>query len=237
MGGAVRLAAEAAARVGAGLVTIATHATHYAFLNATRPEVISHKASIAADLTPLLAHATVIAIGPGLGQSDWSQELFEKALQNPHPKVIDADALNLLAKNPQKREDWILTPHPGEAARLLDCSIVDVQANRLGAAKQLQDQYGGSIVLKGKGSIVIDTLQTPWICEAGNAGMASAGMGDVLTGTIAGLLAQGLNLTEAAITGVDLHAKAGDLAAQMDGERGLLASDLMVYLRELVNKK
>ncbi len=236
MAGAARLCAESAARIGAGLVTVATHPAHAAFLNITRPELISYQVDTAKDLSPLLTRSSVIAIGPGLGQSDWSKTLFDAALSSHQPKVIDADALHLLAQSPQRCEDWILTPHPGEAAHLLLRSITTIQANRQQAARDLQNRYGGVIVLKGASSIVIDPSQKFWECQAGNPGMASAGMGDVLTGVIAGLLAQGLPLAESAIAGVDLHAQAGDLAAQKGGERGLLASDLMPYLRQLINR-
>jgi NAD(P)H-hydrate epimerase len=148
---------------------------------------------------------------------------------------MDADALNLLAAEPQRRDDWLLTPHPGEAARLLECKPADVQADRITAANTLAQRYGGVVVLKGAGSIVAAAgNRPPSVCSQGNPGMASGGMGDVLTGLIAGLLAQGIDAVDAAELGVCLHGAAGDLAAA-HGERGLLASDLLGEIRPLLN--
>ena len=246
MSGAVRLAGEAAARVGAGLVSIATQPAHAALISTTRPELMCHGVTHAADLTPLLTRATVVIIGPGLGQTTWAQALLTTVLEySPSiPLVVDADALNLLAQYNQskpggrsyERFNWILTPHPGEAARLLGCDTSAVQKDRYAAVQQLRRQWGGVIVLKGAGTLVLgnDPSAVPQICIEGNPGMATGGMGDVLSGVIGSLVAQHLDLTTAACLGVALHARAGDLAAQ-DGERGLLASDLFPYLRELVN--
>jgi NAD(P)H-hydrate epimerase len=149
--------------------------------------------------------------------------------------VVDADALNLLAQHPARRDDWILTPHPGEAARLLQTTGSAVSRDRFEASSQLQQRYGGVVVLKGSGSLVLGPDGLPCVCTAGNPGMASGGMGDVLTGIIAGLVAQGLAGHTAAVAGVQLHGAAGDLAAAA-GERGLLAQDLMEPLRALVNR-
>ena len=236
MSGAAHLAATAAARAGAGLVSVATRPAHAALLNLTRPELMCHGVDSAADLAGLLGRATVLAIGPGLGQGDWGRQLLAAALETRLPMVVDADALNLLAAAPRQREDWVLTPHPGEAARLLGCThSAEIQHNRFAAARALQARYHGVIVLKGAGSLIQADAGPPVVCAAGNPGMASGGMGDVLTGVIAGLLAQQLSPHAAATAGVVLHATAGDLAAR-DGERGLLADDLMAPLRMLVNR-
>lgn len=232
--GAVRMAAEAAGRVGAGLVSVATRSQHAANISISRPEIMAHGIDNEAQLSVLLEKANVIAIGPGLGQSEWSQMLLSRTLENKLPLVVDADALNLLAADPVKKRHWILTPHPGEAARLLGCKSSDVQNERFTAISKLQKKYDGVIVLKGSGTLVIDPEQNISICSAGNPGMASGGMGDVLTGVIAGLLAQGYSLPDAARLGVTIHATAADLAAK-EGERGMLAMDLMPYLRQLVN--
>jgi NAD(P)H-hydrate epimerase len=181
-----------------------------------------------------LSRATVIAVGPGLGQDDWSREMFDAALASGKLLVVDADALNLLAAAPRRSEHWVLTPHPGEAARLLGASTEVVQADRLAAARQLQERYGGTVVLKGAGSIVHGGVGLPAICDRGNPGMAAGGMGDVLTGIIAGIAAQCANLDLAARAGVFVHAQAGDLAARR-GERGLLASDVLEQVRACVN--
>ena len=234
MSGAVRLAAEAAARVGAGLVSIATRAVHAAVLSAARPELMCHGVEQAAQLTPLLARASVIAIGPGLGQGEWARALLGRALDTQLPLVVDADALNLLAREPLRRDNWVLTPHPGEAARLLQCDTADIAADRYHAVRELAARYGGVAVLKGAGTLIARQGAPVCVCDAGNPGMASGGMGDVLAGVIAALLAQGLPLFEAAQAGVLAHALAGDAAAR-DGERGLLASDLLPCLRRIVN--
>lgn len=232
--GAVRMSAEAALRVGAGVVTVATHPRHAAVLNVSRPEIICHGVYTSFALTKLLKQADVVVVGPGLGQSLWGRLLLKAVLKNTCPLVLDADALNLLAKNPCQRNHWILTPHPGEAARLLKQSVQAVQQDRLAALQKIQQTYGGVCVLKGAGSLVGTPGDMPAFCDAGNPGMATAGMGDILSGVIGGLLAQGLPLSVAAQLGTCLHAKAGDLAAKED-ERGMIASDLLPYLRQLVN--
>jgi NAD(P)H-hydrate epimerase len=190
-----------------------------------------------ADLEAAVARAGVVAIGPGLGTGNWGRGMLEAALAAGRPLVVDADALNLLAEAPSApREDWILTPHPGEAARLLGASVGAVQADRLGAARSLQERFGGVVLLKGTGTVV-DAGATPGICPFGNPGMASGGMGDLLTGILAALAAQddlALDLPAAAELGVCLHGAAADRAA-LAGERGLLASDLLPPLRELLN--
>lgn len=234
MAGAVRLAGEAALRVGAGLVSVATRPEHVSIIVTNRPEIMGHAVQHESQLKPLLDKATVIVLGPGLGQSSWSQQLLQTVLQAAQPKVIDADGLNLLAQLPQQSDQWILTPHPGEAARLLNCSMNEIQNDRIHAAKRLQQKYGGTIVLKGAGSLVC-SAESLSICHAGNPGMATGGMGDVLSGVLGGLLAQRFKILDAVQLGVCIHAYAGDLAAQSSGERGMLASDLMPYLHKLMN--
>lgn len=234
MPGAVRLAGEAALRSGAGLVTIATHPSHHASVTANRPELMCRAAESAEDIEDLLARATVVALGPGLGGSDWAEAMFTAAVDCKRPLVVDADGLNLLAGNPRERADWILTPHPGEAARLLGTDTASIQTDRTAALAELAKRYGGAIVLKGAGSLIGSAADLPWLCTAGNPGMAAPGMGDVLTGIIAALRAQGFAADDAAVLGVDIHARAGDAAAA-NGERGLTASDLMAEIRSWVN--
>jgi hydroxyethylthiazole kinase-like uncharacterized protein yjeF len=229
--GAVHLAAEAALRVGAGLVSVVTRNAHAKLINLARPEIMAHSRQ---KLAVLLEKATVIVLGPGLGQAKWGRELFDQVMQAAQPILVDADGLNILAQAPRQRSNWILTPHPGEAARLLDSSSALIQMDRLNAISALQTKFGGTVVLKGCGSLVMDAEQLLSICQYGNPGMATAGMGDVLSGVIAGIMAQGLEANNAAKLGVLIHAMAGDKAAQ-NGQRGMLASDLMPYLRELVN--
>src|SRR5690625_1445940 len=235
MGGAVRMAGEAALRVGAGLVTVATRAEHIGPLLTARPEAMAQGVTAATDLSAALARASVLVLGPGLGQAPWGRELYAKALAAKLPTVIDADGLNLLAEQPVRRDDWVLTPHPGEAGRLLGTDSAAVQRDRLKAVTDLRTRYGGVVVLKGMGTLVDDGATTPTLCGRGNPGMASGGMGDVLSGVIGGLIAQGLSLADAARIGVELHAAAADDAARANGERGLLATDLFPYLRQRVN--
>ena len=234
MAGAARLAGEAALRVGAGLVTVATRPENLSAILGQRPELICRGIERADELAPLLERADVLAVGPGLGQDDWAQSLVRFAIQRDLPTVIDADGLNVLARSPCKAERRVLTPHPGEAARLLGISTADVQSDRLGSARSIADRYGGTVVLKGAGTLVVERGALPSVCDQGNPGMASPGMGDVLTGVIAGIAAQTAELAAAARAGVLVHAMAGDMAARR-GERGMLASDLFSYLPACVN--
>ncbi|GHB96793.1 NAD(P)H-hydrate dehydratase [Thermomonas carbonis] len=235
-GGAILLAADAALRSGAGLLSVATRAEHVPALLARRPEAMVHGVDDAAQLAPLLSRAGVIAIGPGLGQGDWGRGLLDLVLANDAPGVVDADALNLLASSGQRlRAQDVATPHPGEAARLLGIPAHDVQRDRFAAAQALHERLGCTVVLKGAGSIIASPDRAPTVICAGNPGMAVGGMGDVLTGVIAALLAQGMPAGDAAIAGALLHAAAGDAAAREDGERGLLPSDLLPWLRRLAN--
>lgn len=235
MGGAARLAGEAALRCGAGLVSIAAAPGAAAAIGAGRPELMVHACESADALAPLLARATVIALGPGLGTDAWAQALTGVAFRANLPVVVDADALNLLAASPFRRADWILTPHPGEASRLLGIPAAEVQADRFAAVDALVAKTGGVVVLKGAGTMVGAPGTMPSISTAGNAGMASGGMGDVLTGVIAALRAQRLESVQSACAGVQLHGDAGDAASLARGARGLVARDLMPHLHRLVN--
>jgi NAD(P)H-hydrate epimerase len=234
MAGAVRMSGEAALRSGAGLVTIATHPDNVAAVVGGRPELMCRAVTGKEDLQHLLERADLIAVGPGLGRDEWAKTMFDAALATDKRKVVDADALNLLSASPRRYSNWILTPHPGEAARLLGMTNADIQADRLHAAREIVDRYGGVVVLKGAGTLVATADRTPAVCDRGNPGMASPGMGDVLTGVIAGMAAQIPDLTAAAEVGVLVHAMAGDIAAR-HGERGLIATELFNYLPACVN--
>lgn len=237
MPGAVRLAGEAALRVGAGLVTVASLPAHAAAIAGQRPELMFRAVADAAELAPLLSSFDVVAVGPGLGQSAWGEQMLTAVLEARLPGqrlVLDADALNLLAmRECAPREDWVLTPHPGEAARLLATSTAAVQEDRAAALEALQRGRGGVVVLKGAGTLVAGGGSVPALCERGNPGMAVPGMGDVLTGVIAGLLAQRPDPRGAAVAGVYLHATAGDRCAA-DGLRGILALDVVRSLRAVL---
>lgn len=235
MPGAVRLSGEACLRVGAGLVTVAVAPENVPAISAGRPELICLQLTAASALAEVIEKAEVIAIGPGLGRTQWARDALHAVLASDKPLVIDADALNLIAEAGTKpRDNWILTPHPGEAGRLLDISTEEIQADRLAALDRLVKRYGGVVVLKGAGTLVGTKGHTPALCERGNPGMASAGTGDVLTGAVAGILAQCRDNWLAARVGVLVHAMAGDAAART-GERGLLASDVARELHHCVN--
>ncbi|MEZ5499347.1 MAG: NAD(P)H-hydrate dehydratase [Steroidobacteraceae bacterium] len=235
MPGAARLAGEAALRCGAGLVVVAAAPESTAAIAAGSPELICRATSDPGQLRDLIDAADVIGVGPGLGQSAWSRALLDEVLASDKPLVVDADALNLIASSgARRRERWILTPHPGEAARLLDVTAAQIEADRVAAVRELHARYGGVIALKGAGTLIAEAGEVMHICDLGNPGMATAGMGDVLTGAIAGLLAQLKECGWAARLGVYAHAAAGDLAAG-DRPRGLMASDLLLPLRQVVN--
>lgn len=235
MPGAMYLTAKAAMRTGAGAVSIATWPEHAKSAFTLMPEAMIWGVSTAKDLQPLLAQATVCVIGPGLGDSDWAVDIFLAAITSQLPMVIDASALRLLAEHPQMDDNWILTPHPGEAAALLSCTTKVIQKDRYQAAIDIQRQYGGVIVLKGAGTIIQAADQRAFLCPKGNPAMASAGMGDVLSGIIAGLCAQGFSLSNAAQCGVFAHALAGDQIAYALGGTGLLASDVFDVLPNILN--
>lgn len=235
MPGAARVAAEAGARVGAGLISIGTREVHSPILNQARPELMCYGVENPDDIAPLIDRANSLTVGPGLGQCDWGRDLFQKAIDSNLPMVVDADALNLLSQEPRSYDNWILTPHPGEAARLLGCTSDEIQADRFKAVEELQKRYGGIAVLKGSGTLIYNGAEPTRLSTWGNPGMGSGGMGDVLAGVIGGLLAQGFPLMDAACVGVTLHGMAGDKAAEQDGERGMLAMDLIPHLRHLAN--
>jgi NAD(P)H-hydrate epimerase len=252
MPGAVRLAAEAAFRVGAGLVYAAVHAESAAAVRAGRPEIICRAVERCDDLTDWLETADVLVLGPGLGRSEWAERLWSELVEAPLPLVLDADGLNLLAKRPRRRGRWVLTPHPGEAARLIGAAGAGaVQADRVAALGTLVETFGATVVLKGACSLVGQPLDADevafTICDRGNPGMSTAGTGDVLAGAIGGLAAQyaagGLAVRSGAATdgmgavvraAVLMHALAGDAAAA-DGERGTMAGDLLPHLRRWAN--
>ena len=232
MPGAVRLAAEGALRAGAGLVSVVTHTQHVPIVMSGRPELLCYGVDSDFDiLSKLLLTATFIVVGPGLGKSEWSKTLFNAAKNSNVPLLIDADGLTWLSKGDYDRDQQqILTPHPGEAAALLNCSVETIQFDRIKSVKKLQEIYGGVIVLKGEQTLIATSDGLLARCDAGNPGMASAGMGDLLSGIIAGFAAQKLDLWQAAQAGVFSHATAGDSVAAIHGERGILASDLLSFI-------
>jgi NAD(P)H-hydrate epimerase len=230
------MAAEAAMYSGAGLVSVATHPTSVSPLVARRPEVMTRGVTTVDELKALINRATVVVVGPGLdSDSAWGSELFNFVLESELPMIIDADGLNLLSRlpgNSVRRDNWILTPHPGEARNLLE---KDVQVNRLVSVRQLQEKYGGVCLLKGAGTLIASRHDVR-LCPYGNPGMSVAGMGDVLSGIIGGLVAQGLVIVDAASLGVIVHSLAADNIAARQGEGGLLATQLLPEIRRLLNR-
>lgn len=235
--GAIRMAAETAVRSGAGLVSIATRKEHAHQIHQARPELMCHAVDSYKELDALVKKASVILVGPGLGQSVWAQELLARIREVQKPMVFDADALNLIADDPDRNDQRIITPHPGEAARLLHADTKVIQSDRFKALQELQQRYGGSVVLKGSGSLISHTDNSVSVCAHGNPGMGSGGMGDVLSGLIAALLAQGYSHSDSSVIGTIVHSKAADILAEQDGEIGLLATDLIPVIRALLNKK
>jgi len=235
MPGATRLAGEAALRVGAGLVTVLAAPESALAVAGGRPELIVHALDDPRSVAEHLARADVVALGPGLGRTRWAREVFTQVLETRKPLIVDADGLNLVAElGLAARDNWVLTPHPGEAARLLNVEAAAIQADRLGSLEALVARYGGIVVLKGAGTLIGGRGRVAAICERGNPGMAAPGMGDVLTGAVAGILAQVGDPWSATRVGVLVHAMAGDSEAR-NGERGVLASEVAEEIRAWVN--
>lgn len=234
--GAILLAGEAALRSGTGLVSVATWPGHANQLNLGRPELMVRGVLDEDELMESAGRATVAAIGPGLGREEWGKQLYEAACELDVPKVVDADALYHLAQNPSHEDRRVLTPHPGEAAKLLGTTSLDVQKDRPSAIREIQRRYGGVVLLKGSGTLIATPQGELLVCTDGNPGMAVGGMGDVLTGLIASLIAQGLPLRDATCLGALIHAQAADRLANKYGTRGILAGDLFPVLRQMVNE-
>ena len=236
MGGAAILAAEAALRGGAGRVSLLTRPAHVGAALSRSPEIMAMGLQRSSQARTVLASADVVVVGPGLGQSTWARSLWTQVLDCGRPLVVDADGLNLLAAGVGSLPiGSILTPHPGEAARLLELNTLEVERDRFQALDSLVGRYAATVVLKGAGTLVGAPDWPLHVCDAGNPGMAVAGMGDVLAGLIAALRAQGLDTRDAAAAGVWLHASAGDLAAREQGVRGLQPTDLLAHLLRVVN--
>ncbi len=237
MPGSIRMTAEAALRTGAGLVKVYTHEDSILPICSGRPELMVTSNALKDELN----WASCIVIGPGLGQDEWSENTFNEVLnhvqQHPKPIIIDADGLNLLSHigSISVLPDCVITPHVGEASRLLKVPANEIESNRFVYARKCALHYHATCILKGAGSI-IDIQGHAWVCGHGNPGMATAGMGDVLAGILGGLMAQGLEKNAACQYGVSIHAKAGDIMADKFGQRGLLATDLFDTVRMLVNE-
>ncbi len=231
--GAPILAALGALRVGAGLVTVATHKEHLLGLNAFHPEIMHCPIDDPNALAKLKHQPDIIVLGPGLGRSEWSQQVYATCSKLKPPQIIDADGLYFLAKDTQHVGDKILTPHPGEAKTLLQQKTNIATDARQQAVTALVEKYKCTVVLKGANTLVNSPDTTISICPAGNPGMASGGMGDLLSGVIGGLAAQQNNLVLAAKLGVIVHSLAGDQASK-HGQRGIIATDLLPYIQQII---
>ena len=231
MGGAALLAAGAAMRSGAGLVSLATRPEHVTAALVRHPELMVTGLDDTAALPALCDGKSVIIIGPGLGRDEWAQQCLQHAVAAGLPLICDADALNLIAENAvivPPETPWIVTPHPGEASRLACVATVEVESDRVSWAATLAERYAAVVILKGAGTVIASPSKDDQacICVGGNPGMATGGMGDVLAGLTGALVAQGLSLMEASALGVATHARAGDLAWERYGV-GLTATDVM----------
>ncbi len=232
-GGAGLLAAEAASRCGAGLVTLATRQEYVAPALTRCPSMMVRGLTHGNELGPLLEKADVVVCGPGIGQAAWGQQMLQQVLASGLPRVLDADALNLLAKRAPVRSDYqVITPHPGEAARLLGCSTAEVEADRVAAVTSLQQSFGGVALLKGAGTLVASSDSPPVLTRGANPGMATGGMGDVLSGICGALVAPALksgqsSFAEAVVTSALAHLAAADHASAVRGYRSLLPTDVI----------
>lgn len=241
-GGAALLSSKAAIKIGAGLVSLATRSEHLQAALSFAPEVMTKPVDSGQSLENYLDFPTVICLGPGLGRDYWSEQMIYKSLENSHknktPILIDADGLNLLPEFSKKLplpKKIVLTPHLGEAARLLNTSVEKVKKNKVSAAKRISNKYNSVVVLKSHETLICKEDKI-YICDKGNPGMATAGMGDVLSGMISGLIAQKLSLFEAACLGVDLHARAGDIYSKKNNQQSLLPTDIIDLFARVINE-
>lgn len=240
-GGAALMAAEAAARTGAGLVSLVTRPEHIAASLVRCPEIMARGVVSGQELETLLSRPTVLVVGPGLGRSPWSEQMLQQAVKSGLPMVLDADALNILSEGRVvpfgTKGQWLITPHPAEAARLLGCTTDEIQQDRFESIKKLVARFNATVILKGAGSLVLGDSGKVGLISAGNPGMATGGMGDVLSGILGGLLAQGLSMEHAANLGALIHAVAADGAAEERGQPSLMATDLLPYLCQIIRNR
>ena len=239
MVGAPLMAGRAALKLGAGCVHVGLLADNAPVVDLMQPELMLHKAVDALQLPGM----NVIAIGCGLGRSLAAQKLLHDAVHSPAALVLDADALNLLAQRPDlgtvvrsRKAATVLTPHPGEAARLLGIKTEEIQADRVTAVQRLAQKFGGSVVLKGADSLCATSDGKLYVNKTGNPGMSAAGMGDVLTGMVAAFLAQGMSTDDALLLAVHLHGAAGDELAKQQATIGMSATEVTEWARWLLNQ-
>ena len=236
MPGAIRLSSEAALRSGASLLAVSCHERNQALVFNARPELMLAPSSVRVLVnSTILTKAKMLILGPGLGRDEWAKQMFDLVFLQKKPCVIDADALYFLSKTNARSSQWVLTPHPKEASLLLNCTVTEIEANRFNAVQKIAQKYGGICLLKGAGSLISDG-QKIWLNPTGNPGMASGGMGDVLSGIIAALMLQMPDAFKAVRLACYIHGAAADRIADKNGQRGMLASDLFAELQHLVNE-
>jgi hydroxyethylthiazole kinase-like uncharacterized protein yjeF len=237
--GATILAGRAALKMGAGCVHVGLLADKMPLVDMRMPELMLHPASDALKNSK----PDVVVLGCGLGQSLAAQKIVYDALLLDVPLVLDADALNIIAERPDlrgmlhtRKAATVVTPHPGEAARLLACSTEDIQKDRAGSAMHLVKRLSASVVLKGAGSLIATRESKLYLNQTGNPGMSAAGMGDVLSGMIGTFIAQGLTTDEASLLAVHLHGAAGDELAKQNATIGMSATEVTEWARWLLNQ-
>jgi hydroxyethylthiazole kinase-like uncharacterized protein yjeF len=237
--GAPLLAARAALKLGAGCVHVGLLAGNAPVVDLLQPELMLHPVADALRLP----NVDVLAIGCGLGRSEEAQTLLQTALHSDAALVLDADALNILAEHPGlygilsgRKAATVLTPHPGEAARLLGCTSGDIRQDRVVAIRRMAKKFGCSVVLKGADSLCMTSTGKLFVNRTGNPGMSSPGMGDVLTGMIAAFIAQGMSADESLLAAVYLHGAAGDELAKQGITLGMTATDVTEWARWLLNQ-
>ncbi|WP_372964351.1 NAD(P)H-hydrate dehydratase [Marinobacter sp.] len=236
-GGAGIMAAEAASRAGAGLISLATRPEHVSAALVRCPNVMTHGLIHGSELVPLLQRADVVVCGPGIGKSAWGQQMLQQVVESGKPRVLDADALNLMATRaaiPMSKH--VLTPHPGEAARLLGLTVAEIEADRLVAAREIQRIWGGVVLLKGAGTVIATGSGEPFIIAGGNPGMATGGMGDVLSGIIGAFMGQLPEASLATVAAAAAHLAAADKAVEELGYMGLLPTDVIAGLPQVLKK-
>ncbi|MFV8570414.1 NAD(P)H-hydrate dehydratase [Marinobacter sp. SBS5] len=230
-GGAAIMAAEAASRSGAGLVSLATRPEHVTPALVRCPNVMVHGVIHGSELAPLIEQADVVVCGPGIGKSAWGQQMLQQVIDSAKPRVLDADALNLMATRVAVPvSNHVLTPHPGEAARLLGCSVAEIEADRLAATAKIQRIWGGVVLLKGAGTIVATDSEVPVVIAGGNPGMATGGMGDILSGILGAFIGQLGDIRNATIAAASAHLAAANRATERLGYMGLVPTDVIESL-------
>jgi hydroxyethylthiazole kinase-like uncharacterized protein yjeF len=238
MVGAALLAGRAALKLGAGCVHVGLLAENALAVDMAQPELMLHRVHASTDIPK----ADVYALGCGMGTSIPAQKILHDALRTRMPLVLDADALNLLARHADlqddlraRKADSLITPHPGEAARLLGIDTSEVQADRPHAARQLAAKLHCAVALKGARTVCVTRNGDIYLNNTGNPGMSAPGMGDVLTGMIAALIAQGLDADQAMLLAIHLHGAAGDALAAEGVQVGMTASEVTDWARWLLN--